>query len=86
MNFILHLSLPYSNRPVQEITEFEMGLCNAMRRVFPQWQQVGRSFHLNQLLALPHLPSNRFVLPNIQGFTISESLMMVRASSTFHLL
>jgi len=49
MNFILHLSLPYSNGPVQEITEFETGFRNAIRRVFPQWQQVGRSFHFNQV-------------------------------------
>lgn len=31
------------------------------------------------MLALPHLPSNRYVLPDIQEFTIADGLMMVRA-------
>ncbi|KAF0711119.1 MULE domain-containing protein, partial [Aphis craccivora] len=49
MRYILSLGLPYSNEElVKVITDFETGLRNAITTVFPEWQQVGCSFHFNQ--------------------------------------
>lgn len=51
IQYVLSLHLPYSNEvPVQVITDFESGLRNAIRIVFPEWQQVGCSFHFNQVI------------------------------------
>ncbi|XP_060855621.1 uncharacterized protein LOC132933338 [Metopolophium dirhodum] len=47
MRYIFSLELPYSHE-VQVITDFETGLLNAIRTVFPEWHQVGCSFHFNQ--------------------------------------
>lgn len=67
MHFISSLELPYSDGPIQVRIDFEIYLRDAVRRVFPNWQQFGCPFHFNQVLFLKSFEMSIFVEARIRS-------------------